>query len=189
MSDKQKSGRQSDFFDVCGRCAIVCCKDARPPSSPKRRKLIENYLKTHRLKDVEAPYFDESHGYAHPREDSNGCCIFYDRGTRRCRIHSVKPETCVAGPITFDINPKTRKLEYYLKTEKICPLAGKMHRTDAAAVLKRHMKSAKREIRRVVSDLEPEALRTILRIEEPETFKVDEEELEGEVLRKLFSQE
>jgi Fe-S-cluster containining protein len=189
MSDKQKSERQSDFFDVCGRCVIVCCKDARPPSSPRRRKRIEDYLKTHRLRDVEPPYFDDSHGYHHPRETAEGYCIFYDQATRRCRIHTIKPETCVAGPITFDINPKTQKLEYYLKTEKICPLAGKMHRTDAAAVLKKHMKSAKREIRRVVSDLEPEALRTILKIEEPDTFKVEEEKLEEEVLKKLFAQE
>jgi len=188
MSKKKEVKRQSDFFDVCGRCNIICCKEARPPVSPRRRKLIENYLRTHRLKDVEFPYFDESHHYTHPREMPEGYCIFYDQKTRRCRIHPVKPETCVAGPITFDINPRRGKLEYYIKLGKICPLAGKMHEIGTAD-LKKHMKSAKREIRRVVRDLEPGALRAILKIEEPDTLKVDEEKLEEEVLRKLFAKE
>nr|MDO8132949.1 YkgJ family cysteine cluster protein [Candidatus Njordarchaeum guaymaensis] len=188
MSKKKEAERQTDFFDICGRCNNGCCRGARPPTSPKRRKLIEDHLRTHPLKDMKPPYFDESHYYAHPRETPEGYCIFYDQRTRKCRIHPVKPETCVAGPITFDINPKTRKLEYYLKLEKICPLAGRMHKTDTAA-LKKHVKSAKREIRRVVRDLEPEALRAILKIDEPDTLKVDEEKLEEEVLRKLFTKE
>nr|MDO8098633.1 YkgJ family cysteine cluster protein [Candidatus Njordarchaeota archaeon] len=188
MSKDTKTDRQSDFFDVCGRCNIICCKDARPPTSLRRRKMIENYLKTHRLKDLEPPYFDETHGYAHPKETPEGYCIFYDQKTRRCRIHPVKPETCVAGPMTFDINSRRGKLEYYLKLGKICPLAGRMQKAGAT-VLEKHMKSAKREIRRVVRDLEPGALRAILRIEEPDTFKVDEEKLEEEVLRKLFTKE
>jgi Fe-S-cluster containining protein len=188
MANEKKAKRESDFFNVCGRCGNGCCKGARPPTSPRRRKLIEEYLKKHRLKDVEPPYFDESHDYTHPRETLEGYCIFYDQKTRRCKIHPIKPETCVAGPITFDINAKTGKLEYYLKLEKICPLGGKMRKANTAA-LKKHMRSAKREIRRVVRDLEPEALRNILKIEEPDTFKVDEEKLEGEVLRKLFTKE
>ena len=98
-------------------------------------------------------------------------------------MHPVKPETCVAGPITFDINKKTGKIEWYLKLEKICPLAGIMNRDKEA--LKEHLKVAKREILQLVRELPPKALQAILRIEEPDTFRIDEDELSEDILRKL----
>jgi Fe-S-cluster containining protein len=113
--------------------------------------------------------------YTHPRETREGYCIFHDRGTRLCRIHSIKPETCVAGPITFDFNPKTKKVEYFLKMEKICPLAGRIYEAKGGT-LEKHLESARREIRRLLADIEPEALKAILKIEEPDTFKIYEED-------------
>jgi hypothetical protein len=178
--DKLKQAeRQGNFFDVCGQCKISCCKDARPPVSPIRRRTVEGYLKEHPIQGIEPPYFTTENGYTHPREDENGFCIFYDKKTRLCRIHQIKPETCVAGPITFDVNPKTKKLEYYLKMEKICPLAGKIYAVKDGT-FEKHVTSAKREIRRLVHDIQPESLKAILKIEEPDTFKVDEEELKEE---------
>lgn len=174
-----KTERQDNFFNVCGQCKISCCKDARPPVSPRRRRIIEGYLKEHPIGEVHAPYFTTENQYTHPREDQNGFCIFYDKKTRLCRVHPVKPETCVAGPITFDVNPKTKKVEYYLKMEKICPLAGRIYMMNDGT-LEKHVASAKREIRRLVHDIEPDSLRAILKIEEPDTFKVDEEELKKE---------
>jgi hypothetical protein len=171
--------RQDNFFNICGQCKISCCKDARPPVSPTRRKTIESYLKEHPIPGIEPPYFTTENQYTHPREDQDGYCIFYDKTTRLCRIHQSKPETCVAGPITFDVNPKTKKLEYYLKMEKICPLAGRIYRLKDGT-LERHVTSAKREIRRLIHDIQPESLKAILTIEEPDTFKVDEEELKQE---------
>jgi hypothetical protein len=95
----------------------------------------------------------------------------------------VKPETCVAGPITFDINTETGKIEWFLKMEKICPLAGILYRDQET--LNKHLKSAKRELLQLVRDLEAESLRAILKIEEPDTFKIDEDKLDKEVLSKL----
>ncbi|MEM3578164.1 MAG: YkgJ family cysteine cluster protein [Candidatus Bathyarchaeia archaeon] len=174
--------RQNDFFNVCGECKISCCQNARPPITNERRKTIEEFLKRQGL-SVENLF--EQSAYTFPKEDAEGYCIFYDKKTRRCKVHPVKPETCVAGPITFDVNAKTGMVEWYLKMEKICPLAGAMYKNKE--VLEKHLKSAKREIRRLLRELDANALRTILKIEEPETFKIGEEKAEKEILHKLTS--
>lgn len=118
--------------------------------------------------------------YTFPREDVDGYCIFYDKNSRKCTIHPVKPETCVAGPVTFDVNKKTRKIEWYLKMEKICPLAGAMFKNKR--VLEKHLESAKKEIFRLVHELSPKALKIILKRDEPETFKIDEDEIDEDIL-------
>ncbi|MGB9741382.1 MAG: YkgJ family cysteine cluster protein [Candidatus Bathyarchaeia archaeon] len=174
--------RQSDFFSVCGSCKISCCQGARPPVTNERKRIIEKFLKDHELF---AEDLFEHGAYMFPKEDAEGYCIFYDKRTRKCMVHPVKPETCVAGPITFDVNLKTGKVEWYLKMEKICPLAGVMFKNRE--VLQNHLESAKREIRRLLRELDAEALRAILKIEEPETFKIGEEPAEKEVLHKLVS--
>ncbi|MEM3695996.1 MAG: YkgJ family cysteine cluster protein [Candidatus Bathyarchaeia archaeon] len=172
--------RQEDFFNVCANCKISCCQNARPPITSERKKIIEKYLKEQKI-PIQNPFAKTA--YTFPREDAEGYCIFYDRQTRKCKIHPVKPETCVAGPITFDINKQTRKIEWYLKMEKICPLAGVLHKNGE--ILKKHLESAKKEVLKLVRGLEPEALRAILKIEEPETFKIDEDNIESHVLNKL----
>jgi len=96
----------------------------------------------------------------------------------------MKPETCVAGPITFDINLRTKKIEWYLKMEKICPLAGVVYKDKES--LTKHLESAKREILTLVRELDPEALKAILKIEEPETFKIGEDNIENRILEKLI---
>jgi len=189
---KEKSGkdagtnseRQENFFDVCASCKISCCQGARPPLSPKRRAFIEEQLAKNPVPGIKPPYFTNEHGYYHFLEDKDGYCIFYNRDTKLCKIHTIKGETCVAGPVTFDVNLQTKKLELYLKMECICPLAGKMW-TKGKAELAKHLEDAKREIRRCVKELEPEAMKTILKIEEDETFKIYEEDLDEEVYKKL----
>ena len=176
------SKRQSNFFDVCIQCKTGCCQGARPPITRERRKIIEAFLKEQKF-PVENVFVQTS--YTFPREDAEGYCIFYDKKTRKCQIHSIKPETCVAGPITFDINKETQKIEWHLKKEKICLLAGKMYKNEEA--LRKHLESAKIEIFRMVQQLDPKALQTILRIEEPETFKIDEDNIGKEILDKLIS--
>ncbi|MEM2281695.1 MAG: YkgJ family cysteine cluster protein, partial [Candidatus Bathyarchaeia archaeon] len=172
--------RQENFFNVCGSCRISCCWDARPPITVEREKTILEYLKTHSIR-IDNPFV---HGeYTFPRETADGYCIFYDKATRRCVVHPVKPETCVAGPITFDINVKTGKIEWYLKMEKICPLAGVVHQNKA--LLESHFEIARKEILRLVRELSPKALKAVLKREEPETFKIGEEEIEREILDKL----
>jgi len=173
--------RQTNFFHICGNCPISCCVGARPPVTSKRKTIIKNYLKATGLAIENA--FEEKNLYTFPKETKGNQCIFLDKNTKKCQIHSVKPETCVAGPITFDINLKTGKIEWFLKTEKICPLAGALYRDKPK--LQSHLASARRELLKLVHDLDARALQVILKIEEPDTFKIEEEDLDPEVLRKL----
>jgi Fe-S-cluster containining protein len=176
-----ESEREENFFKVCSACKISCCRDAKPPITEKREKIILEFL-TGKGVRIENPFI---HGeYTFPRETENGYCIFYDEATRKCIIHPVKPETCVAGPITFDINKASRKVEWYLKMEKICPLAGVMYKDKD--LLKKHFEVARKEILELIRELRPEALKAILKREEPDTFKIGEEDLEEEILGKLF---
>jgi Fe-S-cluster containining protein len=174
--------RQDNFFNVCGRCTISCCQNARPPTTSERRRIIETYLKEYKI-PITNPFVQTA--YTFPKEEAEGYCIFYDKKTRKCQVQSVKPETCVAGPITFDINTKSQKIEWYLKKDRICPLAEKLNKNEP--MLKRHLESAKKEIVRLVHELSPEALQTVLKIEEPETFKIDEDNMGKDVLNKLTS--
>jgi len=175
-----KSERQKNFFDVCGQCMGSCCRNARPPTTIKRKKIIEKYLKKQKI-PIENPFVKTA--YISPKEGAEGYCIFYDKKTRECLIHPVKPETCVAGPITFDINMQNRKIEWFLKMEKVCPLAGMLHKNGE--ILKKHLKSAKKETLSLVRELDSKALRAILKIEEPETFKIDEDIIGNDILDKL----
>ncbi|MGQ9551267.1 MAG: YkgJ family cysteine cluster protein [Candidatus Bathycorpusculaceae bacterium] len=178
MSDENKTGY--NFFEICKECETGCCRDVKPPITTERRRIIEDYLKSQAF-SIENAFIQKV--YTFPREDSEGYCVFYDKQTKRCVVHPVKPETCMAGPITFYLNAKSRKIEWYLKMGRICRLAGRLWEDDRA--LREHLKMAKREILRLVRELDLEALKALLEIEEPETFKIDEDELDGDVLEKL----
>ena len=174
--------RQADFFNICETCPHMnCCIEARPPITPKPKTTVVNYLKD-KGETIENA-FEEKNNYMFPRETDGNHCGFLDKETKKCRVHSVKPETCVAGPITFDINVETGKIEWFLKTEKICPLAGALYRNKSE--LQRHIEFARKELLSLVHDLNSEALQAILKIEELDTFKIGEEDLEAEVLAKL----
>lgn len=172
--------RQADFFQFCCSCRTGCCNRVRPPITTRRRTIIESYLDAEGLR-IGAPFHKGV--YTFPRETEEGYCIFFNQDTKKCHIHPVKPETCVAGPVTFDINLQTGKIEWFLKTEKICPLAGALHKNKSE--LQSHMESARRELLKLVHDLDAEALNAILKIEEPETFKISEEDLSPDVFAKL----
>lgn len=177
-----KGERQRDFFNVCMECKVNlnCCRNANPPISLKRKKIIEEYLKAQKI-PIENPFAQTT--YSFPNVADEGYCVFYDKKTGKCIIHPVKPETCVAGPITFDINMPSRKIEWYLKKEEICPLAGVLYKNKET--LQKHLKSAKKEIFRLVSELNSEALKAILKIEESETFKIDENNIRKSIIYKL----
>jgi len=184
MSEKMgEQPRQANFFNVCENCLVNCCIGARPPVTSKRKAIINNYLKATGFVNENA--FEEKNMYTFPKETEGNHCIFLDKNTKKCQIHPVKPETCVAGPITFDINLKTGKIEWFLKTEKICPLAGALYKNKWE--LHGHLESARSELLKLVNDLDAEALQTILKIEEPNTFKIGEDDLSPEVLAKLNS--
>ena len=122
--------------------------------------------------------------YCFPAVDEMGFCIFYHKENKKCLVHAVKPETCKAGPVTFDINRRTQKVEWFLKTAALCSFAERLRQDDTQ--FKAHFKVAKAEILRLIRGLDAEALRAILRIEEPQTFKIGEDALPKEVIGKLF---
>jgi hypothetical protein len=178
MSDDKKGKTYN--FDVCSQCKTICCQGANPPLTQKRKRIIVNYLEEQNLpaKDV----FVQAE-YCHPAVDVQDYCIFYNKETGKCRVHAVKPETCKAGPITFDINLKTLKVEWFLKKAEICQLAPQLHLNQSQ--FNEHFEVAKEEITRLICNLEAEALQAILTISEPETFKIGEDELPKTVKQKL----
>jgi hypothetical protein len=62
-------------------------------------------------------------------------------------------------------------------------LAGVLYKNKGA--LKMHVELAKKEILALVSELDSEALKVILKIEEPETFKIGEDNIGKDILDKL----
>ena len=173
--------RQANFFDFCKQCQSNCCVEARPPISLRRRTIINTFLKASDASHDN--FFQETNSYRFPRETEGNKCCFSDSETGKCLVHKVKPETCVAGPVTFDIDSQRGKIEWYLKTAKICPLAGALFRNKSE--LQRHLESAKRELLALVHDLNAEALQAILKIEEPDILKIGEDDVDAEVLMKL----
>jgi Fe-S-cluster containining protein len=146
----------------------------------ERQRKIREYVNAN---SIAVENLFENGKYVFPRETEDGRCIFLDGPTRRCKIHPVKPETCVAGPITFGVNTETGKIEWFLKTDKVCRLAAPLY--DDRAEYAKHVSSAKKEILRLLHGLDANALRAVLAVEEPDTVKVDEEKVPPKVLAKL----
>jgi Fe-S-cluster containining protein len=172
--------RKTCAFEVCCTCKNICCQDAKPPLTLKRQKIIKDYLKKQKTR-IEKPFLHEL--YSFPSVDKLGFCLFYNKETGKCLVHPVKPETCRAGPVTFDINCQTGKVEWYLKKPEICAFAGILY--DNGDSFKEHFKVAREELLRLICELDAEALRAILKIEEPQTFKIDETNLPKAVMDKL----
>lgn len=183
MESEDANKRQEDFSDTCRRCKTnySCCHETLPPITEERKRIIEVYMKEYEISVVD-PFCKME--YIFPRVDAGGYCIFHDKTTKKCVIHPVKPETCVSGPITFDINKKTGNIEWFIKMEKICPLAGVVYRNKKQ--LRLHLNSAKREIKRLAQELDSRALVAVLTKDEPETFKIDEETVGKDVLQKIL---
>ena len=178
----EKSISKTSSFDVCSICKKSCCQDAKPPLTKTRMEIIVEYLNGHRT--VEPMFSHED--YSFPSVDQNGFCVFYKKETKKCMIHDVKPETCQAGPITFDINLKTMKVEWFLKESNLCVFAGKL--SENAPEVSEHLAAAKLSLVNLIRELEDEDLRAILKIEEPETFKISEDQLPKEIFTKLLTQ-
>jgi Fe-S-cluster containining protein len=174
--------RKTCRFDVCSKCETICCQEAKPPLTVRRKKIITKFLKEQGI-PVENKFVAEA--YCFPAVDEEGFCVFYCKNSGKCSIHSVKPETCIAGPITFDINLQTGKIEWFLKTAEVCSLAKELYKNPDS--LKEHFQVAKIEILQLVHELDPVALRAIMKVEEPQTVKIGENDLPPKVARKLDS--
>jgi uncharacterized protein len=167
-------------FDVCNQCKSICCQDAKPPLSENRKKILREYLYKQKISIAE---LFANNGYSYPAVDGEIYCKLFSKQTGKCIVHSVKPETCVAGPITFDINFKTKKVEWFLKTSELCAYAGVLYKNKAA--FKEHFGVAKKQITLLIKQLNADELRAIVKIDEPQTFKVGEDDLPFEVVKKL----
>ncbi len=183
MTDRDRTKRQSEFISTCGNCKTgwSCCHETRPPIIKRRREIIEAYLKKKGFA-IDRAFVDEE--YTFPAEQRDGYCVFRDSKSGKCMVHEVKPETCVAGPVTFDINLRTGKIEWFLKFESLCQLAGALSRDNDS--LQKHVRSAKRELLKLVDGLASTELKAILKKDEPETFKFAEDSLDKSVLSKLL---
>jgi hypothetical protein len=178
MSEDNKGTTYS--YDVCSECKSICCQDAKPPVSESRKKIIKEFLQKQKV-NVETPFTKEN--YSYPSVNETLLCKFNSKETKKCIVHSVKPETCRAGPITFDIDFKTKKVGYFLKKSEICAYAGELYKSKSAYLY--HYEVAKKEIMRLIMELDASELRALMKIEEPQTFKVGEEDLPVEVVKKL----
>lgn len=167
--------------DICAECTTTsCCHETTPPLTKKRMTIIKAHLKKHG-QSAEGVFGRSD--FSFPMVDADGFCVFNDPQTKKCRIHEVKPETCRAGPVTFDINFRTKKVEWFIKKAELCPLAGKLFENPQR--LNEHLKPAKQATLQLICELEPEDLRAILKREEPLTFKIGEDPLPKAVLERL----
>lgn len=145
---------------ICNRCGGLCCREVRPPLS--RDRIDEILSAGHSFGAI------EYRGYPCLAVAEDGMCVMFDGG--RCRIHGIKPETCRAGPFTFDMDDGV--LEIWLKQEHICPLAGLLREEPEAYA--RLFAVARDELVRLARSLPPGELEVVCRIPEPDTDKVAE---------------
>jgi len=110
----------------------------------------------------------EFEGYWRLRARTDGYCALFADG--KCSIHSIKPETCVAGPFTFDI--KGGKLQIFLKREVICPMVGFLKANPKA--YDSLMETSVARIIHLVRSIPAAEMAEILKIDEPETDLVAE---------------
>jgi Fe-S-cluster containining protein len=169
-----------DTSSVCSTCSRHCCWHARPPITPTRRRMIERYLQDSCWTIVD-PFLRTT--YTFPRERNDGTCVFLHPTRLTCRIHSVKPETCVAGPVTFDVDRSVARIRWYLKTRATCPLSNTL--IADVAQLNRHVALAKQFIVNLLRDLDGQEVSAILAIEEPDTDWIGNSPLPPELWAKL----
>jgi len=110
-------------------------------------------------------------GYKRLCLKQDGFCVLFQNG--KCSIHSIKPETCVAGPFTFDIKDKV--LQIFLKRESICPMVRflKANRKAYDGLFETSVEN----IMHLVNSVPASEMAEILKIEEPETDLVAEIQL------------
>ena len=145
---------------MCMRCGGHCCHEAHPPVSDScYNRLIAAGV---------SPDCFESVGYRRLKTHPDGKCIMMEEG--KCTIHAIKPETCRAGPFTFDV--QDNKVQIFLKFESICPIVG-LYKEVPSAYNQQYEQSV-RNIAHLVSNLSRDELEVISSIDEPETEKVAE---------------
>ncbi len=145
---------------ICFHCGGRCCNEARPPISARcYERLVSQGIPEDSF---------EWRGYRAVKADADGTCIFCNGN--RCTIHGIKPETCRAGPFTFDV--KGDVIEIFLKYETICPVVTLLKHVPEA--YEHQFALAKKSIAYLVANLADGELAAICAIEELDTGKVAE---------------
>ena len=152
----------SALSKACGECLLSggCCFEARPPLTKERIDTL--------LANGVSPEQVEFEGYHRLRLKPDGFCVLFEGG--RCSLHSIKPETCVAGPFTFDM--KGSILQIFLKKESICPMVRLLK--ENKEIYDGLFEVSVEKIVDLVMALPGTELEEILKIEEPETELVAE---------------
>lgn len=147
---------------ACKECLLEggCCFEARPPLTKERIDTL--------LAGGVSPEQVEFAGYHRLRLKPDGFCVLFEEG--RCSIHSIKPETCVAGPFTFDM--KGSILQIFLKKESICPMVRLLK--ENKEIYDGLFEISVGKIVELVKALPGPELEEVLKIEEPETELVAE---------------
>ena len=151
---------------ACDDCHLAggCCFEARPPLSQKRiDMLMENGVSADAIEFV---------GYKRLRLRQDGFCVLFRDG--KCSIHDIKPETCVAGPFTFDIEGDM--LQIFLKRENICPMVRFLRANRKA--YDALFETSVEKIMDLIRSVPEEEMAQILQIDEPQTDLVAEIRLE-----------
>jgi Fe-S-cluster containining protein len=111
-------------------------------------------------------------GYKRLRLRQDGFCVLFRDG--KCSIHDIKPETCVAGPFTFDIEDDM--LQIFLKRESICPMVRFLRANRKA--YDALFETSVEKIMDLIRSVPEEEMAQILQIDEPQTDLVAEIRLE-----------
>ena len=136
-------------------CGGHCCDEAHPPVTKKRYdELIAAGIK---------PACFENPGYLRLKTHADGTCILMK--DHKCTCHAIKPETCRAGPFTFDVDGDTIRI--FLKHASICPIVPLLKEEREA--YRQQYDQATTNIINLVSHLSDAEIAEINRIDEPDT--------------------
>ena len=141
-------------------CGGHCCDDAHPPISMNcHQRLIAAGV---------SPAVFETNGYRRLRTHPDHTCILMKDSM--CLIHAIKPETCRAGPFTFEVTGD--KIRIFLKHESICPIVPLLKEVPEA--YGQQFDLAIQNITNLVAHLTDEEIDAVNRIDEPDTDLVAE---------------
>lgn len=145
---------------ICMECGGHCCDDAHPPVIADRYEELTSA-------GISPDVFEDC-GYRRLKTHSDGTCILMK--DHKCTCHAIKPETCRAGPFTFDVDGGTIRI--FLKQARICPIVPLLKSEPEA--YRQQYEQAITHITRLVGGLSEDEIREINRIDEPETDLVAE---------------
>jgi Fe-S-cluster containining protein len=110
-----------------------------------------------------SPTAFETLGYRRLRTHPDHTCILMKDSM--CLIHAIKPETCRAGPFTFDVDGDMIRI--FLKHASVCPVVTLLKEVPEA--YGQQFDLALKNISNLVDHLTDEEIDAINRIDEPDT--------------------